>query len=56
MRVMKSLREFRLVNLSGHCIQVEANVPVVVPPALHEDALAAGMVETDEPVPGGRRH
>lgn len=50
MPVMKSLRAFRLATLSGHVIQVPANTPVHIPDGVMSQALAEGMVPTDEPI------
>jgi len=47
---MISLRDFRLSNTSGHCVLVEANKPTMIPPPLREDAIMAGMVDTDVPL------
>lgn len=47
MPLMKSLRDIRLSNTSGHCILVKAEVPVTIPNGLLAEALAAGLVETE---------
>ncbi len=52
MSVMISLRDVRLSNTTGHCVSVQANTPVFIPGPLREDAMLAGMVETDAPLPG----
>ncbi len=52
MSVMISLRDVRLSNTTGHCVSVTAKIPTDIPAPLREDAIMAGMVETDEPLPG----
>ena len=53
MSVMISLRDLRLTNTSGHCVLVKANTPAMIPRPLRGDAITAGMVETDQPIPPG---
>ena len=48
MPLMKSLRDVRLTNTSGHCIPVVANEPKNIPPDLYQVALASGMVECEK--------
>ena len=52
MPLMKSLRDIRLSNTSGHCVLVTADEPINIPPGLYADAITSGMVECDtaEPV------
>lgn len=52
MPVMISLRDMRLTNTAACIVPVKANIPVHIPGRLYEDAVAAGMVETDKPLPG----
>lgn len=51
MPVMKSLRSFYFATTTGHCIQVQANVPVHIPDVCVAQAMESGMVPTDEPLP-----
>lgn len=55
MPVMKSLRDVRLSNTAGHCVPVPGGVPTFIPDPLYEDAIAAGLIITDEPVPAGEK-
>ncbi len=52
MSVMISLRDVRLSSTSGHCVLVKANTPTFIPALLREDAIIAGMVGTNELIPG----
>lgn len=45
--LMKSLRDIRLSNTSGHCINVVANEPKLIPKGLVQEALAHGMIEVE---------
>lgn len=51
MPMMKSLRSFRLASTTGHIIEVEAETPIYVAPAIYREAITAGMVEVDEAIP-----
>jgi len=51
MSVMISLRDMRLSNTTGHCVLVKAQTPTMIPDPLREDAIMAGMIDSDEPLP-----
>ena len=51
MPLMKSQRDIRLSNTSGHCILVVKDKPVNIPPGLYEEAITSGMVEVEGPAP-----